>query len=155
MARFYRSSPTRLLASLTGLVLSASLMVSATVMAVTSGGSDVADIVPEWTPEGKQAAVHLSTLSPKDEMVLVPAGPFLMGSNRQVDRSAYPQELPPRTVNVDAREIDIYEVTTVQCLRYVLANDLTPQVDWPGGGVFQEALAGHPLRQISWFEADA
>src|SRR6058998_2251048 len=155
MARFNRSSPTRLLAPLTGLVVSASLMVSATVMAVTSGGSDVADIVPEWTPEGKEAAVHLSTLSPKDEMVLVPAGSFLMGSNRQVDRSAYPQELPQRTVNVDAFEIDKYEVTTVQYLRYVLANNLPPLVDWKWGGVFQETMASHPVMHISWFEADA
>src|SRR5207245_10655704 len=43
-----RSSSTRLLAALTGLLLSASLAVSATALAVTSGGTDVADIVPEW-----------------------------------------------------------------------------------------------------------
>src|SRR5256885_15853143 len=85
-------------------------------LAVTSGGSDVADVVPEWTPEGKKAAAHLATMPPKDDMVLVPAGPFFMGSNRQVDRNAYPQELPQRTVHVEAFEIDKYEVTTVQYL---------------------------------------
>src|SRR3989441_5863105 len=79
-------------------------------LAVTSGGSDVADVVPEWTPDGKKAAAHLATLPPKDEMVRVPSGPFLMGSNRQVDRTAYPQELPQRTVHVDSFEIDKYEV---------------------------------------------
>ena len=49
-----RSSSTRLLAALTGLLLSASLAVSATVLAVTSGGNDVADIVQDqhyWARE--------------------------------------------------------------------------------------------------------
>ena len=155
MTHSKRSSTTRLFAALTGLVLSAALMVSANVLAVTSGGTDVADIVPEWTLEGKQAAARLATLSPKDEMVLVPEGPFLMGSDRQVDRNAYPQEFPQRTVAVDAFEIDKYEVTTVQYLRYVLANNLPPLVDWKWGGVFQETMASHPLMHVSWFEADA
>src|SRR2546430_15506498 len=113
---------------------------SVRVLAVTSGGTDVADIVPEWTAEGRQAAARLATLPPNDEMVLVPEGPFLMGSNRQVDRSAYPQELPQRTVEVDAFEIDKYEVTTVQYLRYVLANKLPPLVDWKWGVVFQQPM---------------
>jgi formylglycine-generating enzyme required for sulfatase activity len=123
--------------------------------AVTSGGSDVADVVPEWTPEGKKAAAHLITLPPKDEMVLIPAGPFLMGSNRQVDRNSYPAEFPQRTVNLDAYEIDKYEVTAVQYLKYVLANNLPPLVDWKWGGVFQETMASHPVMHVSWFEADA
>ena len=141
--------------SLTGLVLSVCLVVSSSVLAVTSGGSDVADVVPEWTPAGKKAAVHLSTLSPKDEMALVPAGPFLMGSNRQVDRNSYPAEYPQRTVYLDTYEIDKYEATTVQYLKYVLANNLPPLVDWKWGGVFQETMAAHPVMHISWFEADA
>lgn len=102
---------------------------SGPVMAVTSKGNDVADVVPEWTPEGKKAAAHLTTLPPKDEMTLIPAGPFLMGSNRQVDRNSYPAEFPQRTVYLDAYEIDKYEVTTVQYLKYVLANNLPPLVD--------------------------
>lgn len=140
--------------SFMGLVLSASLVVATTVLAVTSGGSDVADVVPEWTPEGRKAAAHLTTLPPKDEMALIPAGPFLMGSNRQVDRNSYPAEFPQRTVYLDAYEIDKYEVTTVQYLKYVLANNLPPLVDWKWGGVFQETMAAHPVMHVSWFEVD-
>ncbi len=125
------------------------------VLAITSGGSDVADVVPEWTPDGKKAAAHLTTLPPKDEMALIPAGPFLMGSNRQVDRSSYPAEFPQRTVYLDAYEIDKYEVTTVQYLKYILANNLPPLVDWKWGGVFQETMAAHPVMHVSWFEGDA
>ncbi len=128
---------------------------SVPVFAVTQGGNDVADTHPEWTPEGRNAAEHLASLPPKDDMVLVPEGAFLMGSNRQVDRSSYPQEFPQRTVEVDAYEIDKYEVTTVQYLRYVLANKLPPLVDWKWGGVFQETMASHPVMHVSWFEADA
>src|SRR5437867_12549344 len=78
-----------------------------------------------------------------------------MGSNRQVDRNAYPQELPQRTVDLDAYEVDKYEVTTVQYLLYVLANNLPPLVDWKWGGVFQEAMASHRVRHVSWVEAGA
>lgn len=123
--------------------------------AATSGGQDVADVKPEWTAEGKKAAVHLATLPPKDEMVLVPGGPFLMGSRRQADRNAYPAEMPQRTVYLDAFEIDTYEVTMVQYLRYVLAKGLEPLVDWKWGGVFQETMAYHPVMHVSWYDADA
>ena len=145
----------RVTAEVSALTLLALSTLATGALAVTSGGSDVADVVPEWTPEGKKAAAHLATLPPKDETVLVPAGPFLMGSNRQVDRNAYPQELPQRTVDLDAYEIDKYEVTTVQYLRYVLANNLPPLVDWKWGGAFQETMASHPVMHVSWFEADA
>jgi len=145
----------RLTAKLSVLTVLALSTLATGVLAVTSGGSDVADVVPEWTPDGKKVAAHLATLPPKDEMVLVPPGPFLMGSNRQVDRNAYPQELPQRTVDLDAYEVDKYEVTTVQYLLYVLANNLPPLVDWKWGGVFQEAMASHPVMHVSWFEADA
>src|SRR3989442_1722012 len=145
----------RVTAEVSALTLLALSTLATGALAVTSGGSDVAGVVPEWTPEGKKAAAHLAPLPPKDETVLVPAGPFLMGSSRQVDRNAYPQELPQRTVDLDSYEIDKYEVTTVQYLRYVLANNLPPLVDWKWGGAFQEVMASHPVMHVSWFEADA
>src|SRR5438132_9669266 len=145
----------RLTAKLSALTVLALSTLATGALAVTSGGNDVADVVPEWTPDGRKTATHLATLPPKDEMVQVPAGSFLMGSNRQVDRNAYPQELPQRTVDLDAYEIDKYEVTAVQYLRYVLANNLPPLVDWKWGGAFQEVMASHPVMHVSWFEADA
>jgi iron(II)-dependent oxidoreductase len=78
-----------------------------------------------------------------------------MGSNRQVDRNSYPAELPQRTVHLDAYEIDKYEVTAVQYLRYVLAKGLEPLVDWKWGGVFQETMAYHPVMHVSWYDADS
>ncbi|MBI4401964.1 MAG: hypothetical protein HY581_10060, partial [Nitrospirae bacterium] len=63
-------------------------------LAVLTWGSgaralDVADMTPEWTPDGKKIAAERAKLPAKDEMVRVPAGYFLMGSVKQVDRNAY------------------------------------------------------------------
>ena len=47
---------------------------------------DVADVVREWTPEGKKLAMERAKLPAHDEMIRIPAGEFLMGSTpEQVD----------------------------------------------------------------------
>ncbi|HYM37551.1 MAG TPA: SUMF1/EgtB/PvdO family nonheme iron enzyme [Nitrospiraceae bacterium] len=117
---------------------------------------DVADMTIEWTPEGKKLAVERAKLPARDEMVLISAGWFLMGSDKKVDRQAYPPELPQRKVYLDAYEIDKFEVTTVQFLKFVLATDRSPLIDWRyDGGNFQEAMASHPVMHVSWFDAEA
>ena len=117
---------------------------------------DVSDVVREWTPEGKKLAIERAKLLAHDEMVRIPVGPFLMGSDKKVDRNAYPAELPQRTIYLDAYEIDQFEVTTVQYLKYVLAKDLPPLIDWQyDGGNFQETMASHPVMHASWADADA
>ncbi len=135
-------------------------MLAGVLFAVTMGGVgwalDVADVTPEWTPEGKKIAAERAKLPAKDEMVRIPAGWFLMGSDKKVDRNAYPPELPQRKVYLDAYDIDKYEVTTVQFLRFVLAMDRSPLVDWKyDGGNFQEAMASHPVMHVSWYDAEA
>ncbi len=117
---------------------------------------DVSDVVREWTPEGKKLAIERAKLPAHDEMVRIPVGPFLMGSDKKVDRNAYPAELPQRTIHLDAYEIDQFEVTTVQYLKYALAKDLPPLIDWQyDGGNFQETMASHPVMHASWADADA
>jgi len=117
---------------------------------------DVADVTREWTPEGKKLAAERAKLPAHDEMVRIPAGTFLMGSDRKVDRNAYPAEFPQRKVYLDAYEIDKYEVTTVQFLKFVLASKREPLIDWQyDGGNFQETMANHPVMHVSWFDADA
>jgi formylglycine-generating enzyme required for sulfatase activity len=117
---------------------------------------DVADVIREWTPEGKKIAAERVKLPAHDEMVLIPAGTFFMGSDKKVDRNAYPAEFPQRKVYLDAYEIDKFEVTTVQFLKFALATDRDPLIDWQyDGGNFQETMAGHPVMHVSWFDADA
>lgn len=116
---------------------------------------DVGDVKQEWTPEGKKLAAERVKLPAYDEMVLIPAGTFLMGSDKKVDKNAYLVELPQRKVYLDAYEIDKYEVTAVQYLKFVLATNRPPQVDWKfDGGNFQEAMAAHPIMHVTWYDAD-
>jgi iron(II)-dependent oxidoreductase len=115
---------------------------------------DVADMTIEWTPEGKKLAAERIKLPAHDEMVPVPAGPFLMGSDKKADPKAYPAEMPRRAVHLDAFEIDKYEVTTVQFLKFVLAKDRAPLIDWRyDGGNFQETMVSHPVMHVSWQDA--
>ena len=116
---------------------------------------DVADMTIEWTPEGKQLAAERAELPARDEMVLIPAGWFLMGSDKKTDRLAYLPELPQRKVYLDAYEIDKFEVTTVQFLKFVLATNRSPLIDWRyDGGNFQDTMTAHPVMHVSWFDAD-
>ena len=134
------------------------VMVAAMLMGTSGWVSalDVADVTREWTAEGKKIAAERAKLPAHDEMVKIPAGTFLMGSDKKVDRNAYQPEFPQRRVYLDAYEIDKYEVTTVQFLKFVLATDRKPLIDWQyEGGNFQETMANHPVMHVSWFDADA
>jgi len=135
------------------------VMGMAMVATVASGGTgramDVGDVKQAWTPEGKALATERVKLPAYDEMVRIPAGTFIMGSDRKSDRNAYRVELPQRKVFLDAYDIDKYEVTTVQYLKFVLATNRPPQVDWKfDGGNFQETMAAHPIMHVTWYDAD-
>ncbi|ALA60369.1 conserved exported protein of unknown function [Nitrospira moscoviensis] len=107
---------------------------------------------PLWTPlDGPERMAAMET---PGGMVAVPAGWFLMGSDPKADRAAGPQELPQHKVYVDAFEIDKYEVSNVDYLRFVLAAG----VDWPKfwrESPFPEKAALHPVINVTWREADA
>jgi formylglycine-generating enzyme required for sulfatase activity len=137
-----------------GIVASTAIM---GVMAVTATYAlDVADVVRQWTPEGRKLAEERAKLPAHDEMILIPAGEFIMGSDKKVDRNAYQAEFPQRRVYLKAYEIDKFEVTTVQFLKFVLAHDMPPLIDWQyDGGNFQETMSSHPVMHVSWDEADA
>ncbi len=116
---------------------------------------DVGDIKQEWTAEGRKLAAERVKLPAYDDMVRIPAGPFTMGSDKKADKNAYLVEMPQRSVYLDAYEIDKYEVTTVQYLKFVLATNRPPQVDWKfDGGNFQETMVAHPIMHVTWYEAD-
>ncbi len=135
------------------------LLVMAALLILTNvvWGLDTQDIAIEWTAEGKRIAMDRVKAWPaKNDMVAVPAGPFLMGSDKKIDRNAYVTELPQRTVYLDGFEIDAYEVTNLQYLRFVLETDRPPLIDWRyDGGNFQEAMAHHPVMHVTWYDANA
>jgi formylglycine-generating enzyme len=89
------------------------------------------------------------TASDGAEMVLVPAGPFLMGS---LDGEA--DERPPHTLSLPAFYIDRYEVSHSQYAAFVQATGHKPPIDWPNGKMPQ-ALTNFPVVNITWADADA
>jgi iron(II)-dependent oxidoreductase len=87
-------------------------------------------------------------------MVTVPSGWFVMGSDPSVDRAAGPQEFPQHRVYLDAFQIDRYEVSNVDYLRFVLSTG----GNWPPfwrESPFPEKAALHPVMNVNWEEADS
>jgi len=107
---------------------------------------------PLWTPLDE--AERLATIEVPDGMALVPAGWFLMGSDPNKDHAAGPQEQPQHRVYLDAFQIDRFEVSNVDYLRFILATG----TDWPPfwrEQPFPEKMVRHPVINVSWHEADA
>lgn len=136
----------------TGVLIAVALVIVASM----AWGLDTQDITVEWTAAGKQLAMERAKLPTKDDMVTIPAGEFLMGSTKQVDRNAYAAEMPQRRVWLQTYQIDKYEVTALHYLKFVVATGRTPLIDWRfDGGNFQESMAHHPVMHVSWHDADA
>ena len=106
---------------------------------------------PLWTP--LDGAERLAAMDTPQGMVTVPAGVFLMGSDVKVDRAAGPQELPQHGVYLSAFQIDLYEVSNVDYLRFVLASGMPWPQFWRESP-FPEKAALHPVINVSWYEAD-
>ena len=99
--------------------------------------------------------VHKPDVSPtlwgKDsvEMVLIPAGEFLMGSYDTVDQHI---EKPQHTVYLDAFYIDKYEVTIGQYKQFLVATGHRSLPDW----VSQYSPTDqHPVVGVNWHDAMA
>jgi formylglycine-generating enzyme required for sulfatase activity len=90
-----------------------------------------------------------STAGDSAEMVLVPAGPFIMGSLEGDD-----DERPPHTVTLPAFYIDKYEVTHERYARFLQATGRRPPVDWPEGKM-PPKLARHPVVNVTYEDAAA
>ncbi|WP_455208966.1 formylglycine-generating enzyme family protein [Kaarinaea lacus] len=84
-----------------------------------------------------------------NEMVLIPAGEFIMGSDNRL-----PDEGPQHKVSLDAFFIDIYEVTNLQYKKF---NDATKRRSPTHfrNRTFPEGKADHPVTYVSWEDADA
>jgi len=94
------------------------------------------------------------------DMVFIPAGEFLMGSE---DAEAQPDEQPVHQVFLPAYYIDRYEVTNMQYQRFVLATGRpAPFVDRPWaepynwkGSAYPEGKGNYPVVLVSWEDAQA
>ena len=82
------------------------------------------------------------------EMVLIPAGPFIMGSDE------YGPETPPHTVSLEAYYIDKYPVTNAEYKRFVDATGHRAPQDWQDNR-YPEGKADHPVHMVNWHDATA
>lgn len=83
----------------------------------------------------------------RPEMVLVPAGEFIFGSDE------FSREGPPRRVELPAFLIDRYPVTNAGFLEFVEATDHLVPADWRDGRPL-EGTEDHPA-MVTWVDADA
>ncbi len=97
-------------------------------------------------------------------MVKIPAGEFIMGSNK-VDREElqqrfgmkripYVNEHPARKVYLDEYYIDKYEVTNKEYKEFVDATGHKPPKGWVNGN-YKPGTDRHPVVMVTWFDADA
>lgn len=113
---------------------------------------------------------------PSIELVLVPAGEFLMGSDPTRDRQAYDDEKKQHSLFVDAFAIGKHPVTVAQFAAFVNATGFKTtaetegkgraftgsQWEWVSGADWRHprgpksdvsAKADHPVTQVSWHDA--
>lgn len=97
--------------------------------------------------------------SPVDEMVLVPAGEFRSGTPEGSDGLA--DEHPERLVFLRAFFLDRFEVTNEQYAAFIRSTGHRPPANnnpastiW-AGEAFPDAIAHHPVVNVSWNDAAA
>ncbi len=91
------------------------------------------------------------------ELVSIPAGQFIMGSTPEEvkDLGDYFQaETPQHSVELPAYQIGRYPVTNLEYKAFVEATGRRPPSHWEGGQL-PDALADHPVVNLSWEDAAA
>jgi len=87
-------------------------------------------------------------------LVQIPAGPFLMGSDRSKDRRADEQEFPLRTVHLDDYWIGKYPVTNEEYRAFVRATGRKAPSHWRRGNIPKDKER-HPVVNVTWYDAVA
>ncbi len=84
-----------------------------------------------------------------NEMVLIPAGPFIRGTDHRL-----PDEGPQHVVDLPAFWIDRYEVTNLQYKKFIDATGRRSPKHFRNR-TFPEGKADHPVTYVSWDDAKA
>jgi formylglycine-generating enzyme required for sulfatase activity len=91
--------------------------------------------------EPSEQALAALRSNPPLEMILIPAGNFLMGDEKQ-------------SVHVDAFYIDKYPVSNAEYAKFVEATGCPPPPNWEEtGGTYPPDMANHPVVSVNWFDA--
>jgi formylglycine-generating enzyme required for sulfatase activity len=88
------------------------------------------------------------------EMILIPAGEFLMGSDPHKDRYAEDNEQPQQTLYLPGYYLAKAPVTNAQYAAFVQATGHQQPKHWEGGKP-PRAKEDHPVVYVSWYDAVA
>ena len=102
-------------------------------------------------------------VTPPEGMVLVPAGEFIMGSDK-IDTEGkgaefgtvkpwYLDEHPMRTETLPAYFIDQYEVTNARYKEFLEATGSRPPQGWPEGRI-PDGRESYPATFVNWYDAE-
>jgi len=86
------------------------------------------------------------------EMILIPAGEFLMGSDPQQDEAAYDAEQPQHRLYLPDYYLAKTPVTNAQYLAFVQETHDTPPRHWTEGKP-PRGKEDHPVVEVSWYDA--
>lgn len=86
------------------------------------------------------------------DFVLIPAGPFVMGSDLASYRQAGADEMPQHTLNVSDFHIMRYPVTNAQYRLFTEATGHRAPQTWRNA-VYAEDAAGHPVTGVTYQDA--
>jgi formylglycine-generating enzyme required for sulfatase activity len=117
-------------------------------------GSDrgLEDVVAELLRVIKPAP-ELERLQPfEPEMVLIPAGEFLMGSDPRVDKEAYDDEQPQHALYLPDYYLARTPVTNAHYAAFVQATGHEQPRHWEGGKP-PGGKEDHPVVNVSWHDA--
>ncbi len=87
-------------------------------------------------------------------MVLVPAGPFIMGNNNDFYDNDN-DEKPQHTVDLPAFFVDRYPVTNQDYQAFMAATGHAPPRYWPASGGMPPGKADHPVVGVTFADATA
>lgn len=115
---------------------------------------------------GCDRSSSLSHAKPSTEEVMVPAGPFIRGSNK-VDKEGkskefglvkplYLDEHPQRKIDLNAFYIDKFEVSNQQYKQFVINNKYPEPFDWSQNGynLLEERLKATDLETLRWIASE-
>ena len=96
--------------------------------------------------------VSLPTRPEIGAMVLIPAGEFIMGSDRE-KAGISPLYAPERKIELPAYYIDVYEVTNGQWMRFTTQSDYRPEGNWRTFYIL--GREDYPVTNVTWNDAQA
>lgn len=124
------------------------------------------DKVEDPGPINKPVEVMPDQIAPLGEMLLVPAGEFIMGSNKVDEtgmkerygfvKALYVDEHPEQKIHLDAFYIDKYEVSNIQYKRFIRVAKRPEPFEWTQNGynAFPEKLQEMDVSRLRQVAAD-